>query len=243
MSKSSATKKRILIVEDHPLFRAMLVQLINQQPGMMVCGEAEEISTALILIGQTFPDVIIADLMFSGPGGLDLLQDLQARNIQIPAFVLSMHEEKFYAEQALRYGAKGYVTKQESPATVVAAIRTILAGGSYFSERVNPCLEGTGQVESTALSSKVELLSEREKEILQLVGCSFDSAEIAAQLHLTLDEVDDCRTRIREKLQLKNAAGLYQCAVQWIAGAACKSRSESIATTEVKGRKSDQVET
>jgi DNA-binding NarL/FixJ family response regulator len=129
--------KKILIVEDHPLFRAMLVQLINQELGLTVCGEADSVQDALRLIEQTRPDAAIVDLILAGSNGLDLIKDLTARHLPLPVLVLSMHAEALYAEQVLRAGAKGFISKEEPPAEVVAALRTVLAGARYFSERVN----------------------------------------------------------------------------------------------------------
>jgi DNA-binding NarL/FixJ family response regulator len=136
-SSPVAAKKKILIVEDHPLFRAMLVQLINQELDMTVCGEAENIKDALTLIEQTLPDAAILDLTLKGPSGLELIKDLKARNLRLPVLVLSMHPESPYAERVLRAGAKGYVSKQAPPAEAVAAIRTVMNGRIYISQCVN----------------------------------------------------------------------------------------------------------
>ena len=127
--------KQVLVVEDHPLFRAMLVQMIEQEPGMEVCGQADNNRDALRIIEETLPDAAIVDLTLKGSSGLELLKDLKAQHMRLPVLVLSMHEERLYAERVLRAGAKGYVTKQETPSEVLAAIRKVLAGGIYVSER------------------------------------------------------------------------------------------------------------
>jgi DNA-binding NarL/FixJ family response regulator len=129
--------KKIFIVEDHSLFRAMLVRLINQELGLTVCGEADNVQDALRLIEQTRPDAAIVDLTLAGSNGLDLIEDLTARKLTLPVLVLSMHAERFYAERVLRAGAQGYISKEDPPAEVVAALRKVLAGGLYFSERLN----------------------------------------------------------------------------------------------------------
>jgi DNA-binding NarL/FixJ family response regulator len=211
-------KKKILIVEDHPLFRAMLVQLISQELGMMVCGEADNIKDALTIIGRTQPDAAIVDLTLPGSGGLELIKELKARNIGLPVLVLSMHAEKLYAERVLRAGAKGYVSKHESPSEVVEAIRKVLDGRIYVSERVNEAiLERLGRADKAVQPSGMDLLSDREIEVFQLVGRGLNSREIAGQLNLGPTTVDSYRARIKDKLGIKNAAELYQRAAQWLA--------------------------
>ena len=211
-------KKKILIVDDHPLFRAMLVQLISQELGMMVCGEADNIKDALTIIGRTQPDAAIVDLTLPGSGGLELIKELKARNIGLPVLVLSMHAEKLYAERVLRAGAKGYVSKHESPSEVVAAIRMVMDGRIYVSERVNEAiLERLGRADKAVQPSGMDLLSDREIEVFQLVGRGLNSREIAGQLNLGPTTVDSYRARIKEKLGIKNAAELYQRAAQWLA--------------------------
>jgi DNA-binding NarL/FixJ family response regulator len=219
MTKSpTVEKKKILIVEDHPLFRAMLVQLISQELGMMVCGETDNIKDALTIIGRTQPDAAIVDLTLHGSGGLELIKELKARNIGLPVLVLSMHAEKLYAERVLRAGAKGYVSKQESPAVVVEAIRKVMDGRIYVSEHVNEAILGRlGRADKAAQPSGVDLLSDREIEVFQLVGRGLNSREIAGQLNLGPTTVDSYRARIKEKLGIKNAAELYQHAAQWLA--------------------------
>ena len=217
MQKSSA-KKKILIVEDHPLFRAMLVQLIDQELGMTVCGQADNVQDALALIEQTRPDAAIVDLTLRGASGLELITELRARNVRLPVLVLSMHAEKLYAERVLRAGAQGYIAKEKSPAEVLAAIHTVIAGGIYVSERVNgTARERLGHGNKAGPPSRADLLSDREIEVFQLIGRGLNSREIAGQLHLGPAAVDNCRARIKEKLEIQNAAELYQRAAQWVA--------------------------
>jgi DNA-binding NarL/FixJ family response regulator len=219
MTKSpSVAKKKILLVEDHPLFRAMLVQLIEQELGMTVCGHADNIQAALTLIERTRPDAAILDLTLAGSSGLELIKDLTARNFGLPVLVLSMHAERLYAERALRAGAQGFISKEESPAEVLVAIRKVMAGGIYVSERVNRrILERLGHADKAVEPSGVDLLSDRELEVFQLLGSGFNSREIAGRLRLGPTTVDSYRARIREKLGIKNAAELYQRAAHWLA--------------------------
>ena len=214
----SVPKKKILIVEDHPLFRAMLVQLIGQELGMTVCGETDNIKDALALIKQSHPDAAIVDLTLHGSSGLELIKELKARNLGLPVLVLSMHAEGLYAERVLRAGARGYVSKHESPAEVVAAIRKVTDGHIYVSARVNEAiLQRLGRADRAVQPSGMDLLSDREIEVFQLVGRGLNSREIAGQLNLGSTTVDSYRARIKEKLGIKNAAGLYQRAAQWLA--------------------------
>jgi DNA-binding NarL/FixJ family response regulator len=211
-------KRKILIVEDHPLFRAMLVQLISQEEGMTVCSQADNIKEALWIIEQTLPDAAIVDITLQGSSGLELVKDLKARGLRLPVLVLSMHAERLYAERALRAGAKGYISKEESPSEVVAAIRTVMDRRIYVSQRVTgTILERLGHADKAVQPSGVDLLSDREIEVFQLVGSGLTSREIAGRLSLGPTTVDSYRARIKEKLGIKNAAGLYQRAAQWVA--------------------------
>jgi DNA-binding NarL/FixJ family response regulator len=217
MQTRSADKK-VLLVEDHPLFRTMLVQLIEQELGMTVCGQVNNIKDAMTLIGGTVPDAAIVDVTLPGSSGLEFIKDLNARHVAVPVLVVSMHEERLYAERALRAGARGFISKGASPAEVVAAIRKVLAGGIYVSERINETiLERLGEANRTVPSSGVDLLSDREIEVFQLVGRGLTSREIAGQLNLGPTTVDSYRARIKEKLAIRNAAELYQRAAQWVA--------------------------
>jgi len=212
-------KKRILIVEDHPLFRAMLVQLIEKELGMTACGEADNIRLAMELIEQTHPDAAIVDLTLQGSGGLELIKDLKARQIRLPVLVVSMHSEEIYAERALRAGAKGFISKQASPAEVVDALRKVISGEIHVSNRVaGTILERLGSADKAETPSGVDLLSDREIEVFQMIGNGLTSREIAGRLNLEPTTVDSYRARIKEKMGIKNAAELYQRAAQWVEG-------------------------
>ncbi len=216
--RMSSGKMQILIVEDHAVFRAMLVQLINQEPDLTVCGETDNIQRAMTLIDQTLPDAAIVDLTLPGSSGLELIKDLKARRLQLPVLVLSMHAEGLYAERALRAGAKGFLSKEEPPAEVIAALRTVLEGRIYASESVTrTILERLGHADEAVPPSGMDLLSDREIEVFQLLGRGMNSHEIAGRLTLGPSTVDSYRARIKEKLGIKNAAELYQRAAQWVA--------------------------
>ena len=212
------TKKKILIVEDHPLFRAMLSELIHRELGMTVCGETDNIKDAIRLINQTSPDAAVVDVTLRGSGGLELIKELKALNLKLPVLVLSMHQEGLYAERVLRAGAKGYISKGESPEEVVKAIRKVMDGHIYVSEGINEIILGRlGHADQATQPSGVDLLSDREMEVFQLMGRGLNSREIAGQLNLGATTVDSYRARIKEKLGIKNAAELYQRAAQWLA--------------------------
>jgi DNA-binding NarL/FixJ family response regulator len=211
-------KKKVLIVEDHPLFRTMLAQLINTELGMEVCGETDNIRDAMTIIEATRPDAALVDISLQGSSGLELIKDLKAQKIRLPVLVLSMHDEGLYAERVLRAGAKGYISKQGSPAEVIDAIRKVIAGRIYVSEQVNgTILERLGRVEKAVEPSGVDLLSDREIEVFQLVGRGLNSRQISERINLGATTVDSYRARIKEKLGIKNAAELYQRAAQWLA--------------------------
>jgi DNA-binding NarL/FixJ family response regulator len=219
MSESSpATKKKVLIVEDHPIFRAMLAQLIDQEPDMEACGEADNIGDAMILIERSCPDLAIVDIALQGSCGLELIKDLKARRIHLPVLVLSMHAEALYAERVLRAGARGYISKLESPAEVVVALRKVIEGGIHVSELVSEAIVGRlGHADEAQRPSGLDLLSDREIEVFQLIGRGMNSREIAAQTQLSASTVDSYRARIKGKLGVRNAAALYQYAAQWLA--------------------------
>jgi DNA-binding NarL/FixJ family response regulator len=211
-------KKSILIIEDHPVFRAMLVQLIEKELGMTVCGQVDNIKEAMTLIEQALPDTAIVDITLPGSSGLELIKELKSRHIKLPVLVLSMHAEKLYAERVLRAGAKGYISKEEAPSEVVEAISDVMEGRIYVSKRINrEILERLGHADKAVRPSGVDLLSDREIEVFQLVGRGLNSREIAERLNLGATTVDSYRARIKEKLGIKNAAELYQRAAQWTA--------------------------
>ncbi len=210
-------KKNILIVEDHPLFRAMLVQLINNEPDMTVCGEVNNITDALSNIKLTHPDAAIIDITLQGSCGLELIKSLKAHNIRLPVLVLSMHAENLYAERVIQAGAKGYISKLASPFDVIKAVKKVLDGQIYVSELTNTAiLERLGQDNNATQPLRINELSDREIEVFQLIGCGLNSRECAECLHLGTSTIDSYRARIKAKLGIKNAAELYQRAAQWL---------------------------
>ena len=211
-------KKTIFIVEDHPLFRVMLAKLIDNEANMTVCGEADNVSDALSSIKRIKPDAAIVDLTLIGSCGLELIKSLRAHQIQIPLLVLSMHDENLYAERVLRAGAQGYISKLASSDEVLNAINVVLAGQIYISELINSqILSRLGSDNKAKSLSKISMLSDREIEVFQLIGCGLNSRECAVSLKLGTSTIDSYRARIKDKLGLKNAAELYQRSTQWVA--------------------------
>ena len=215
--KAPPHQTRVMLVEDHPLFRDSLANLINRDLGMMVCGEADDPKQAMEVIKATEPDVAIVDVSLRGSSGLELIKDLEAQQIDLPVLVLSMHDENLYAERALRAGARGYLTKNEASSVVIDAIRAVLAGEVYVSKamtaKIVARMSGAARREQ---KSGLELLTDRELEVFQLIGRGRTIKEIAGLLNLGESTVDTYRARIKEKLGLRNAGEVYLRAGQWV---------------------------
>jgi DNA-binding NarL/FixJ family response regulator len=211
----ASEKFRVMLVEDHPMFREQLAHLINKESDMCVCGEADNIREALQLIESDSPDIVIVDLTLKGPGGLELLKDLKARGVDVPVLVLSMHDESLYAERVLRAGARGYITKHEASNEVMAAIRKVLSGQVYLGTRMAGRVLERFSVRSKA-ENGVSSLTDRELEVFELIGRGRTTREISTSLHLGISTVDTYRTRIKTKLHLENASQLCHEAIRWV---------------------------
>jgi DNA-binding NarL/FixJ family response regulator len=208
---------RIYIVDDHPLVRQGLSQIVASEADMEICGEAEDSPSAIRGIGEANPDAIIVDISLKGANGLELIKNLKAIHEDIPILVFSMHDETIYAQRALRAGAKAYVMKKESPSKVVDAIRKIIQGEIYVSPSVadqvlHQIVNGPGNVST----SPVDRLTDRELEVVQLIGRGLSSREIAESLHLSVKTIESHRAHVKEKLSLRNATELVQFSVQWV---------------------------
>jgi len=217
MSESPERKTKVVIVEDHPLFRERLTLLINKELDMEVCGETDNIREAMEIIEAKKPDAAVVDITLKGSSGLELLKDLKAREIELPVLVLSMHDESLYAERVIRAGAKGYITKDEASDKVMQAIRKVVTGEIYLSEGITArilknVMDGKGAGEGPALNR----LTDRELEVFQLIGKGKATREIAETLNLGLTTIDTYRARIKEKLNIKNATELVHQATEWM---------------------------
>jgi DNA-binding NarL/FixJ family response regulator len=208
-------KRKVLIIDDHPVVRQGLAVFINNEEDFVVCGDAEDAETAIRLINSLEPDIIIADLSLKGTGGIELTTAIKAR-FNIPVLILSMHDENFYAERAIRAGARGYIMKKESMETVVRALRDILAGKIYVSEELKERLLGRLLTTAEAIKSPLDSLTNREMDVFQLIGRGLSNRHIAKKLSLSVKTVETYRSRIIEKLKLNDSSELVQYAIQWI---------------------------
>jgi DNA-binding NarL/FixJ family response regulator len=214
--KNTRSKKRILIVDDHPMMRQGLAQLINSEPDLEVCAEADTAAQALHLVGTSKADLIIVDISLPDKNGLELIKDIRALFPELLILVVSMHDESLYAERVLRAGARGYLMKQEGGKKLMEAIRQILAGQIYVSEKMSATiLEIFSGRRNHDGGSPMERLTDREFEVFQLVGEGRGTREIAAHLHLSVKTIEVHRANIKEKLRLKNATELVRCAMRW----------------------------
>jgi DNA-binding NarL/FixJ family response regulator len=215
--RAMAGVKRIVIVDDHPLFRKGLEQLINNSDGgFTVCGEAATAAEAITVIRQLKPDLAIVDLSLPGANGIELVKNIRAEFSKLPVLIVSMHDESLYALRALRAGAQGYVMKQEALENVIIAIREVLAGRPYLSAEMSAKLITNYASGGPAESSPTERLSDRELEILELIGRGRDVRDIARMLHISAKTVETHRAHIKEKLNLPNARQVARFAVQWV---------------------------
>jgi DNA-binding NarL/FixJ family response regulator len=211
-----ATKRKIFIVDDHPIVRQGLALLINREPDLIVCGDAEETSSALRRIEELKPELVIVDISLNGPDGLDLLKNIRARDPDLPVLILSMMDELLYAERGLRAGANGYIMKQQATEQVLVAIRRILGGEIYLSERMaNKMLHLFVGGSPKKQSSPVADLTDRELEVFRLIGEGHGTRQIADELHLSIKTVESYQAHIKEKLLLRNGRELVQRAIQW----------------------------
>jgi DNA-binding NarL/FixJ family response regulator len=209
-------KKRIVVVDDHPIVRQGLALLIDREPDLVVCGEAEEASGAMHVLASSRPDFVIIDISLSGPDGLDLLKQIRTTHPHLPVLILSMHDESIYAERALRAGANGYIMKQEATGKVLVAVRRILSGEIHVSDRIaakmlKHYITGSGSVRNSSVAD----LSDRELEVFRLIGGGHGTRQIAEELHISVKTVESYQAHIKEKLSLRSARELMQHAIQW----------------------------
>ena len=212
---SSAPKCKVFLVDDHPIVRQGLALFIEREPDLMVCGEAEDATSALQAIRESSPDFVILDISLNGPDGLELLKTLRVRYPNLPALILSMHDESVYAERALRAGANGYIMKQEAADKVITAIRHILGGDVYLSDRLTKQMLQQFVNGSISPRDPLAKLSDRELEVFRLIGAGHGTRQIADELHVSTKTVESYQAHIKEKLALRNARELVQYAVEW----------------------------
>lgn len=210
-------KIKILIVEDHPIFRMGMTELINREPDMEVCGHGEDVAEARTLIREQMPDMVVVDLSLKNSNGLDLVKEINDQYPRISCLVLSMHDESLHAERCILAGAKGYIMKQEASTSVVKAIREILAGNLHVSRPIMSHILNKFRNQPTALhASPLNALTDREMEIFQFIGRGHASGEIAKRLNISVKTIGTHRERIKNKLNLKDSSTLVRHAVIWV---------------------------
>ena len=201
-----AKKCRVLLVDDHPIVRQGLALLIDREPDLLVCGEADGAHSAFQAIAALQPDIVVLDISLAGPDGLDVLKEIRCKRGTLPVLILSMHDETIYAERAMRAGANGYIMKQEATEKVLVAIRRILHGDVYLSERLtNTMLQQFMHGTPGAKGSPLVNLTDRELEVFRLIGEGHGTRQIADQLHLSVKTIESYQAHIKEKLALRNA--------------------------------------
>ena len=217
LSTHHSKRLRILLVDDHAVVRYGIAQLINRQTDMVVCGEEEDGSKAMMAIAGLKPDLVIADISLRDSSGLELMRNIKAQYPKLPILVVSAHDESIYAEIAFRAGALGYLMKEEALERVVTAIRRVLSGAIYVSDTLAAkMLQRQVRGQTDINQSPVKSLSDREMEVFQLIGRWKKTREIAEELHLSIKTIEYYREQIKRKLNLKNAGELTQYATAWV---------------------------
>ena len=216
-AKNKNPARRLLIVDDHPMMRTGLAQLIDNEDDLKVCAEADTAGQALNAVARQPFDLALVDISLPDKNGLELIKDIRALKPDLPILVVSMHDEMIYAERVLRAGARGYIMKQEGGQKLLQAIRHVLAGKVFVSEKMSArILETFSGKQPEVSDSPVKRLSDREFEVFQLIGQGIGTREIAGRLHLSVKTVEVHRANIKEKLQLTTATELIRYAVRWL---------------------------
>jgi DNA-binding NarL/FixJ family response regulator len=213
---TASAKVRILVVDDHPMVRDGLIQLITQHRDLVCCGQADSVASALAAVEKQIPDLVILDLRLKGGDGLDLIKSLKSQYPRLKILILSQYEAPMYAERALRAGALGYVVKEQAAEEILRAIRTVLGGEVYLTRSMAAVLlQKLVGLKSDGLRGGIENLTDRELHVLNLLGAGLSTRQIATELNLSFKTVETHRENIKRKLGLRNAAALVHYASQW----------------------------
>jgi DNA-binding NarL/FixJ family response regulator len=216
-SDPSTLRRRVFIVDDHAVFRDGLSELINRTPDLTVCGEASSAEEALEKLEASKPDVVTVDLTLGDMSGLELLKRLKPRYPSLPLLVLSMHDEHFYAERCLRAGAMGYIMKLEPIEEVEHAVRQVLDGKVFLSQKMSDqFLLAVARGDAAKIGSPVTQLSDRELQVYECIGRGLGATEIARKLHLSVKTIATYQAKLKEKLNLKHSSELFQHALHWV---------------------------
>ena len=216
------TKTRIVIVDDHPIVRQGLAQLIEHEEDIVVSGQAEDAYEAMKTIREIKPDMVTVDISLKETNGIELIKNIKSIYPDLPVLALSMHDESLYAERALRAGARGYIMKQEATDAVVIAIRKVLKGQVYVSEAMaSKMMTKMVGARPTQGQSPIDCLSDRELEVFLLIGRGHATRQISRELHLSVKTIETYRAHLKEKLNLADAAELLQYAIEWVSSQCC----------------------
>jgi DNA-binding NarL/FixJ family response regulator len=215
MKKTVNKQQRIMIVDDHPMMREGLAQLIEHEPDLIAESQADSAGQALQMIAASLPDLLLLDISLPDKNGLELIKDLHTLHPALAILVVSMHDESLYAERVLRAGGRGYIMKQEGGKKLMVAIRQVLGGRIYVSEKISAKILETFSGHKADSRSPVEALSDREFEVFQLLGQGQGTRQIAKHLHISIKTVEVHRANIRKKLELTNGAELVRYAIRW----------------------------
>ncbi|MFO1512048.1 MAG: response regulator transcription factor [Verrucomicrobiota bacterium] len=217
-TKASAARKKIFVVDDHPMTRVGQVETLNGEPDLMVCGQAGTARETMDAIARLKPDLVVTDFTLPDKNGLEMIKDLQALHPGLPVLVVSMHEESLYAPRVLRAGGRGYVMKSEGPEKILVAVRTILNGQIALSPVMAArALESFSGQAGKPGTSPEDQLTDRELEVLRLFGGGWSTEEIAQKLHLSAKTVDVHRSHIKEKLAFRTTPEFLRFAIRWVA--------------------------
>ena len=214
--KTNGKKAKIVIVDDHPIVRQGISQLVNQESDLEICCQAGDMDSALGAMAACKHAMAIVDISLAGVSGIELIKAARVKHPDLPVLVMSMHDESLYTERALRAGARGYIMKQEATEKILTAIRQILAGEIYVSDKMrSTMLQRIIDNRVDADASPVAGLSDRELEVLRLIGRGYGTSEIAEEIHRSVKTVEAHRANIKEKLKLKHSSDLLQWAIAW----------------------------
>ena len=215
-NKTNESKTQVLIVDDHPVIRDGLVTIINHERDMSVCGQADDAYQALKAATKLKPDIVVTDVSLKSSDGIELTKNIKVRHPRLPVIIFSVHDESLYAERALLAGAKAYLMKDEVSENIIRAIRTVLSGEIYVSDTISKKFlhKIAGDKAGTA-KTPIENLSDREFEVFRLIGEGLKASQIAKQLHLSAKTIETYRSRLKEKLNLADAAELLRYSIKW----------------------------
>jgi DNA-binding NarL/FixJ family response regulator len=216
-TRKTPPRRRILIVDDHPIFRQGLAQLINLETDLRVCGEVERASETVEAIEASRPDLVLVDISLQDGDGIELVKDLKARFPKLLTLILSMHDESLYAERGLQAGARGYLAKKEPSDVVIGALRRVLSGELHLSDHIKRrILERSANGTVAAPPPPMTRLSDRELQVFRLIGNGSSTGQISRKLHLSVSTIESYRAILKRKLGLRNAIELVRHAVQWV---------------------------